>query len=112
MFIRNLTISVFGLALMLLSATDGSAATFNQTHPRRAEVNHRLAAENARIRHGVKEGTITPKEAAQLHSEVHGVRVEERTDAAEHNGHITKAEQHQLNQDENAVSRDIYNAAH
>src|SRR5215813_2997811 len=78
MFIRNLMISSFGLALMLISATDVSAATFNQTHPRRAEVNHRLAVENARIRHGVKEGTITPKEAAQLHSEAHGVRVEER----------------------------------
>src|SRR5262249_1483660 len=81
MFIRNLTISVIGLGLMLLSATDVSAAAFNRTHPRRAEVNHRLAVENARIHHGVKEGTITPKEAAQLHGEVHGVRVQERADA-------------------------------
>jgi hypothetical protein len=108
MFIRNLTIAVLGLGLVLTSVTGASAAA----HPRRAEVNHRLAVENARIRNGVKEGTITPKEAAQLHSEVHGVRVEERADAAQHNGHITKVEQNQLNQEENAVSRDIYNAAH
>ena len=110
--VRNLGIVLLGLGLVLSAATSASAAAFNRTHPRRAEVNHRLAVQNARIRHGVKKGTITPQEATQLHAEDRSVRAEERTDAAQHDGHITKAEQRDLNQDENAVSRDIYNAAH
>jgi homoaconitase/3-isopropylmalate dehydratase large subunit len=110
--VRNLGIVLLGLGLVLSAATSASAAAFNRTHPRRAEVNHRLAIQNARIHHGVKEGTITPQEATQLHAEDRSVRAEERADAAQHDGHITKAEQRDLNQDENAVSRDIYNAAH
>jgi len=110
--VRNLGIVLLGLGMVLSTAVSASAATWNQAHPRRAEVNHRLATQNARIHEGVKNGSITPQEAAQLHSEDHAIRAQERTDAAEHDGHITKAEQHQLNQEENQVSRDIYNAAH
>jgi len=110
--VRNLAIVFLGLGLVLSAVTSASAATFNRTHPRRAEVNHRLAVQNARIHRGVKEGTITPQEAAKLHSEDRSIRAEERSDAAAHDGHITKGEQIDLNKDENAVSRDIYNAAH
>jgi hypothetical protein len=110
--VRNLAIVFLGLGMVFSAAASASAATWNQTHPRRAEVNHRLAVQNARIRHGVKDGSITPQEAAQLHAEDRAIRSEERADAAQHDGHITKAEQHQLNQEENQASRDIYDAAH
>ena len=109
---RNFTIGIIGLGLALGSLSDASAATFKQTHPRRAEVNHRLAVENARIHRNVMEGKITPQEAAALHKEVHGVRTQERLDASLNNGHITKAEQRALNQNENAISKQIYQAAH
>jgi hypothetical protein len=112
MVVRNLGIVLLGLGMVLSTAASVSAATWKQTHPRRTEVNHRLAIQNARIHHGVKDGSITPREAAQLHAEDHAIRNEERSDAALHDGHITKAEQHQLNQQENQASRDIYDAAH
>ena len=105
---RDFAIAVLGLALAIGGATAASAAP----HPRRAEVNHRLANENARIHHNLVTGKITPAEAAQEHREVHSVRVQERIDASEHGGHITKGEQVQLNREENAVSRQIYNDAH
>lgn len=110
--VRNLGIFLLGLGMVSSTAVSASAATWNQTHPRRAEVNHRLAVQNARIRDGVEDGKITPKEAAQLHAEDRTIRSQERADAAAHDGHITKAEQLELNQEENQVSRDIYNAAH
>lgn len=104
--------ALIGLGLVLGSTAEVSAATWRQTHPRRAEVNHRLANQNLRIHRNLKEGNITQAEAARLHGEVHGVRVEERQDAAQHGRHITRAERRDLNQDANTVSRDIYNAAH
>jgi Skp family chaperone for outer membrane proteins len=106
---RDIAIAIIGLAFVMGAADTASAAT---THPRRAEVNHRLNAENARINRNLAKGSITPAEAAQLHSEVRGIRAQERLDAAQHGGHITKAEQHQLNQEENAVSREIRQTAH
>ena len=104
----DIVIVVLSLAFAISGATAASAAP----HPRRAEVNHRLANQNARIHHNLVTGKITRAEAAQEHREVHSVRVQERIDASEHGGHITKGEQLQLNREENAVSRQIYNDAH
>ncbi|MES2126976.1 MAG: hypothetical protein V4463_06865 [Pseudomonadota bacterium] len=85
-------------------AVDGD---FQTSHPRRAEVNARLAKQNQRIKKEVKEGEITKDQAKSLHQEDKAIRSEERTMASLHNGHITKAEQKSLNQQENAVSKQI-----
>jgi hypothetical protein len=106
---RNIVIVLLGLAFAASGIASASAAS---PHPRRAQVNHRLAIQNARIHHNLAAGNITPQQAAQLHSDVHGVRVLERTDASLHNGRITKAQQRALNQNENAISRQIYQDAH
>jgi len=80
---------------------------WQKDHPRRTEVNDRLKNQNQRIKAEEKSGQISKGQAAQLHKEDHQIRKEERADAAKHGGHITKQEQHQLNQQENAVSRQI-----
>jgi hypothetical protein len=80
---------------------------WQKDHPRRTEVNNRLANQNARIHNEVKNGEITKSQAAQLHSEDHAIRQEERTMASTNGGHITKAEKHALNQQENQVSKQI-----
>lgn len=85
-------------------AADGEWA---KTHPRRAEVNERLENQNKRIHQEVKEGEITKGQAAQLHKEDRQIRREERAMASQNGGHITKQEQQTLNQQENAVSRQI-----
>jgi hypothetical protein len=82
------------------------------SHPRREQVNSRLANQNARVNNGVKNGTLSKGQAAQLHREDHAIRQQERADAAMHGGHITKGEQRQLNREENHVSRQIYNEKH
>jgi hypothetical protein len=84
-----------------------SAANWKKSHPRRAEVNARLANQNRRIKEEVKEGEISKAKAAQLHHEDHQIRQEERDMAAQNGGHITKAEQRVLNQQENKVSKQI-----
>jgi hypothetical protein len=101
---------VLPIALMALVVSTSSFAGhghFCRTHPRRAEVNHRLANQNRRIGKEVKEGEITKGQAAGLHKEDHQIRQEERDMASQDNGHITKQEQKTLNQQENQVSKQI-----
>jgi hypothetical protein len=85
----------------------GADATWAKEHPRRAEVNGRLANQNRRINKEVREGEITKGQAAQLHHQDHQIRKEERAMASTNGGHITKTEQRALNQQENQVSREI-----
>ena len=98
------------LLMTLASATASSFAaetTWQKNHPRREQVNNRLAHQNARIHKEVKEGEITKGQAAALHREDRSIRREERSMAKLDNGHITKADQHALNQQENVVSKQI-----
>jgi len=97
-------------AVMVLAATAGSAmaeTTWQKNHPRRTQVNHRLANQNQRIKQDVQNGTLTKGQAAALHKDDRQVRQEERDMASQNGSHITKQEQATLNQQENAVSRQI-----
>jgi len=80
---------------------------WGKEHPRRHEVNDRLANQNRRIHNQVKDGEMSKAEARKLHKEDHQIRQEERDMARQNGGHITKQEQHVLNQQENAVSKQI-----
>jgi hypothetical protein len=96
------------LAVLGASLTSASAETLWQAyHPRRVEVNSRLANQNFRIDQGVASGTLSPWQARQLHAEDRAIRFEEQTMASFHGGHLTAAEQNALNQQENVVSRRI-----
>jgi hypothetical protein len=101
--------SMIALALATLgtSVSAASATPWQFNHPRRAEVNDRLGVQNFRINQGEASGRITPLQAIQLHEEDHTIRTEERTMAGFNGGHITPAEQRALNQQENAVSKQI-----
>jgi hypothetical protein len=101
---------VLAFAVALIGSTAASAADQTQwqkDHPRRAEVNQRLANQNKRINQEVKEGEITKGQAAKLHKEDKQIRQEERAMASQNGGHITKQEQRTLNQQENKVSKQI-----
>jgi hypothetical protein len=106
-------------ALVALALTAGACAAFAQTaaapadgqwaktHPRRDQVNDRLANQNRRINQQVREGEMGKGQAAKLHRQDRQIRKEERTMASMNGGHITKSEQRALNQQENHVSREI-----
>jgi len=100
----------FAAAVVSLAALVGTASadtTWQKNHPRRTQVNHRLANQNNRIRTDVKDGTLSKGQAATLHQEDHQVRQEERDMASQNGGHITKQEQATLNSQENGISRQI-----
>jgi hypothetical protein len=103
---RVLTITAIALAFTGLAST-ANAGTWSQNHPRRAQVNGRLANQNHRINQDVRNGTITRGQARALHRDDHQIRQEERDMAHQDDGHITGSEQHVLNQQENGVSSQI-----
>jgi len=97
---------LLGLVLSAVAAPS-MADTWQQNHPRRAQVNSRLNNQNHRIHHEVKDGQISKTQAASLHHEDHQVRQEERDMASQNGGHITKQEQATLNSQENGISKQI-----
>ena len=102
-----LTIAAATLALGGLATNALADTQWQKDHPRREQVNNRLANQNKRIRQERKEGELTKAQATQLHREDRAIRKEERTMASTNHGHLTKAEQKSLNQQENQVSKQI-----
>ena len=109
-----LTKRLLGVAIvgtMLVGAAGTAMAdtdtAWQKKHPRREQVNDRLANQNKRIHQDVKNGTLTKGQAAALHKDDRQVRQEERDMASQNGGHITKSEQKVLNQQENGVSGQI-----
>ena len=103
MTVAAVTLALSGLATSALA----DETQWQKDHPRRTQVNDRLANQNKRINTERKEGEITKAQAHKLHAEDHAIRKEERTMASTNGGHITKSEQKSLNQQENQVSKQI-----
>src|ERR1700688_2172883 len=104
---RFLSAAVIAAALVGAAGTASADTTWQKNHPRREQVNHRLANQNKRIHQDVRNGTLTKGQAAALHKDDHQVRQEERDMASQHGGHITGSEQKVLNSQENGISNQI-----
>jgi hypothetical protein len=104
---KSLTFAAALVSLATLVGTASAETTWQKNHPRRTQVNHRLANQNKRIHNDVKDGTLSKGQAAALHHEDHQVRQEERDMASQNGGHITKGEQRVLNGQENGISNQI-----
>ena len=97
-----------GLAAGLSATSFALAETpWQQHHPRRAEINARLANQNREIRAERREGKITYAQAQALHAGDHNIRAQENADASHDHSHITKAEQNQLNSEETNIKQGI-----
>ncbi len=81
-------------------------------HPRVNEVNQRQQNQQNRIANGEKNGTLNSKQASNLEKRETAVQNREKKDMAEHNGHLTKAEQNGINRQQNRISNSIYKDKH
>lgn len=102
-----LCLTVLMAACAGFASSASAQETFSQSHPRRAEVNHRLLHQNARIHTEVKEGELSRTQAQALHQDDHQIRQEERDMASQDGGHLTRIDQTALNQQENGLSHQI-----
>ena len=98
-----------GLVVALAGAAGAAQADtpWQAHHPRREEVNNRLAVQNFRIHQARRSGDIGPLQAYRLHMADLRIRMQERWFASHNRGHITRAEQFRLNHEENRVSHRI-----
>lgn len=111
MTLKSITLAAAGAMCVILGG--GAAIAQNVPgHPRVNEVNQRLNNQQARINHGVANGTLSAGQAAR--DEKHDANIARRESAAEarHGGHLTKREQNRLNRSLNRNSRHIYRQKH
>jgi hypothetical protein len=92
--------------------TGAPGSKFAEDHPRRNQVNKRVDNQRARIKEGEKSGKLTPEQAAQLRANDRAIKEQEHAEVKANGGHLTKQEQRQLNQEENANSKLIHDEKH
>lgn len=107
MSMSKIAVAVAGLASLLVVANPASAATWGQRHPRQHEVLAREHNQIRRINTERREGEITGGQARALRAGDRAIARQDHADARANGGYITKAQQRQLNGEENAQSRAI-----
>ena len=95
------------------TATSGAGpGVVDPGHPRVNEVNQREANQQKRIANGINNGSMNAHETANVERREASVQKQEQADMAKHNGHLTKAEQRQLNRRQDRISHSIYKDKH
>jgi hypothetical protein len=113
-----LTLAVGGLMLAgsasaQTSTTSGAGpGVVDPGHPRVNQVNKREGSQQQRIGNGVKRGKLSAQQTSNLEKREASVQNREKKDMAAHNGHLTKAEQKGINQQQNRISKSIYKDKH
>jgi len=99
---------IAGSASAQTSTTSGAGpGVVDPGHPRVNQVNRREENQQQRIGNGVKNGTLTSKQTANLENRETSVQNREKADMAKNNGHLTKAEQNGINRQQNRISKSI-----
>jgi len=102
-----------GAAVAQTATTAGAGpGVVDPGHPRVNQVNSRETRQQNRIANGVKNGSLSPKQTANLENREASVQSREKKDMAAHNGHLTKAEQNGINRQQNRISKSIYKDKH
>jgi hypothetical protein len=97
-----------GSASAQTSTTSGAGpGVVDPGHPRVNQVNGREENQQQRIGNGVKNGTLTSKQTANLENRETSVQNREKADMAKNNGHLTKGEQNGINRQQNRISKSI-----
>src|ERR1039457_4884595 len=102
-----------GSASAQTSTTSGAGpGVVDPGHPRVNEVNQREENQQKRIGNGVSSGKLTSQQTTNLEKRETSVQNREQKDMAQHNGHLTKAEQKGINRQQNRISKSIYKDKH
>jgi hypothetical protein len=111
-------LSLASLALTVLIGSGGTAiaqtaaGVADPGHPRINEVQQRIDNQENRVDRGISDGQINAKQAAHDDAKLSREQNSLNQDAAKNGGHITKAEQRNLNGRLNTGSRQIYRQRH
>jgi Ni/Co efflux regulator RcnB len=76
------------------------------------EIQQRKENQQDRIANGVRNGSLTPHETANLEHKEAGLNHEIRHDRRQNGGNLTNKEKAQINRQQNKLSRNIYRDKH
>jgi hypothetical protein len=105
---------VGGVAMAQSSSPSTSAPTPAQTPPPKPDptVAERKENQQDRIANGVKSGQLTAGETSKLETKEAAINGETRADRAANGGKLTAAEKAKINNQQNGLSKQIYNDKH
>ena len=83
-----------------------------QQHYGNNEVDRRRENQQDRIAQGIRNGSMTPAEAARTENREQGINQQVHADRAANGGHLTGQEKRQINHEQNGVSKQIYRQKH
>ena len=119
MLMKRMAFAVLAVGLMIPGTFvraenpgNPTGGNFANKHPRRNQVNKRVKNQRARINKDVSSGKLTAAQGQQLKANDRAIKQEEHADVKANGGTLTKAEQKQFNQEENANSKLIHDEAH
>ena len=75
-------------------------------------IQQRKENQQARIGEGIENGSLTPKETANLEHKESKLNQEVRHDRKANGGNLTNKEKRQVNRQQNQLSKQIYNKKH
>jgi len=76
------------------------------------KIGQRSENQQDRIGQGIKSGQLTAGEASNLENKEAAINQEKRADRAANGGHLTQQQKNQINQQQNKVSKQIYEDKH
>ena len=106
-FPRFLTATILSAAALSVAGAASADTRWENHHPRQDQVLDRAAHERARIREERREGEISKAQAHRMMRADRTIAREDHMTARANGGFITKREQHNLNKQENQLSRRI-----
>jgi hypothetical protein len=98
---KSIVLTMIGAALLLGTAS----AQDNRIQQRKENQQDRIAQ-------GVKSGSLTPHETANLENKEAGLNKEIRNDRKQNGGNLTNKEKAQVNRQQNHLSKNIYKDKH
>jgi hypothetical protein len=84
----------------------------NTQHNGNSKVGQRQENQQDRIAQGIKSGQMTVGEAAKAENQQKGINQQVKADRAANGGKLTTGEKKQVNKEQNAASKNIYNKKH
>jgi len=84
----------------------------NTANPGNSKVGQRQENQQDRIAQGIKSGQLTAGETAKLENQQKGINQQVKADRAANGGKLTSVEKQQVNKEQNAASKNIYNKKH
>jgi len=95
-----------------LSNAQEPVASPADAKPRVEEVKDRQAKQEDRIEAGEKSGELTKSEDHKLQKEEKHLQEKKKEDMAKHDGHLTGKEERKLDEKQDKISKDIYKDKH